>query len=97
MTPPLPGTTLRDDVITNWKRVTMNKGAIPVFPDEQERTNVLEIQTFTITRVVEFDGFEVIDDGVTIEFYGSHGPIETIALDSTVASFLRDALTKAVV
>lgn len=65
--------------------------------DEPDETNPLEIQTFTITRVVEFDGLEAIDWGLTIEFYGSDGPIQTVALNSPVATALRDALQRAVV
>lgn len=62
--------------------------------DEPVETNHLVIQTFTITRVVEFDGVTTHDRGLTIEFYGSDGPIQTVALESHVAAALRFALAK---
>ena len=57
--------------------------------DKPDETNG---QTFTITRVVEFDGKKAVDVGVTIEFFGPSGPLQTISMDIEYARSLRDAL-----
>lgn len=65
--------------------------------DETDAIDALEIQTFTITRVIEFDGVESRDLGFTIEFYGACGPITTMSMSSSVAAALTVALAKGVV